>query len=521
MKTQFIGWYAYILLVFLILIVSSVFIPQVIGEDPGTSFAVWTEMIMGGDFNKMTLPHPSNIQKDLSLFLTWWTPGQYLFPGAISQLTNTSLGAASLITTVFFSIIGLIGWKKVYEQFSVEPSIIAICLMMLVSSRLFTTNFINYTGGELLIFGGQPWSIYFFLKYRHRYGLLFVSLLLISLVCFVLKSSYTIGLGAIATCAGFFFIEDWYCTKKINSSFYTVLVVGVCAIVYFLLTQVFFLRLGTNPTTGSAIKFVPLPSSFEILGYPLTQWLNLSELYLKLNTFNYSPIGPLYGIVSVLSFGVVLLISIKMPNSILKTVFLGFYIFYCALFLFFYNTGAEISIEYRHLKIMAYLFLPLLLQFLSQKQRWGQIALTLLFIINFANGVFIYGAKKWEIYQNNIVGNSGYTLKHLTQEDLDFIHNHDDANALGRIWFFVPTSLNVEVKYGRKLLSGFNFKASEAGGFVQQQYLGKAEKIYCVLHKYYLDSHAGPSLKEMFPEYSFSLKKESPEILIYEGIANH
>ena len=44
-----------------------------------------------------------------------------------------------------------------------------------------------------------------------------------------------------------------------------------------------------------------------------------------------------------------------------RRIFIGFYIVYCGVFLLLYNKGAEISIEYRHTKIVAYLFLPLVL----------------------------------------------------------------------------------------------------------------------------------------------------------------
>ena len=512
--------YLLLLLFILLLALSSVYVPQVLGEDPGTALAAWQSMLLGGPFNSIRLPNPQDISQDNYLFVTWWTPGHYLLPGLFSKL-GLSLGAASLVLTFIFSILGLVGWYKVYERLNIDPEILFFCLCMIASSRLFTTNFVNYTGGELLIFGGQPWSIYIFLKYQHKPVRLFCGLLVVSLVCFFLKSSYTIGLGAIGICAGLFFVENWQNPSHRKNAFWSMTAVFCCCVVYFAVTQWGFLKLGANPTSsqGAFNLFAP---SYEILSYPFLQWLGIGDFYNLLQRRHFiidlRLVNVLYHILSIAGLFLIGFIVWKIPKSSAKTLFMGFYLMYIAVFLYLFNTSADVSLEHRHLKILAYLFLPLLCQYLQPYRNTYAVLIVILLVANTSYGLLTYVLKKKEVYQTYVTGKSGYAIKFLTQSDLDFIHSKDDPAHPERIWFFVPTSPNVEVKYGRKLLSGFNFEASRIGNYVHNTYQSKSEKIFCVLNRHFDQKSAHPSLSKMFPEYRFKVVKTSHEIVIYEGV---
>lgn len=505
--------YLFLFVLLLLLALSSVYVPQVLGEDPGTALAAWQSMLKGSPFNTITTPDHQDLSRSNYLFLTWWTPGHYLLPGYLSQM-GISLATASLILTVLFSVLGLLGWYKVYQQLEVGAKWIAFCLIMIASSRLFTINFINYTGGELLIFGGQPWSIYVFLRWRHKPLLLFINLLLISLFCFFLKSSYTIGLAAIGGCAGLFFLQNWRNVENRKRDFMSVIAVFCCCIVYFVVTKWGFLKLGADPTSSQGGFSLNL-NSYELLNYPLLQWFNIVDLHQLLPRYiNWDNLVVLYHFVSILGILSLWYIVWKAPQSHLKTIFLGFSLIYFIIFLYFFNTGADISLEYRHLKILAYLFLPLLCQYIAKFPNIAKIVVVVFWVANTIYGLSVYFLKKREVHQDYVVGKSGYALRHLNQSDLDFIHAKDDPKHPEQIWFFLPASLNVEVENGRKILSGFSFQSSKMGNFVHDTYGSKSEKIYCVLHR--LSSHHF-NLNSMFPKYRFKIVKSSPEMLIYEG----
>jgi hypothetical protein len=508
---------SFLFLIFLCLSVSSFFIPQVLGEDPGTALAAWRSMRQGAPFNTIKIPDPQNLSNSIYLFLTWWTPGQYLLPGWLSQL-GMSLGLASLIVTIVFSALGLWGWYCVYRLLKIDYQIIFFCLLMMVTSRLFTINFINYTGGEVLIFGTQPWSIYALLKWQKKPIFLFISLLLISLACFFCKSSYTIGLAAVGVCAGLFWLQTWQQPAQRRKAFTAVVAVALCCGAYLLLTQWGFLKRGANPTSSQGSLGLNI-GSYELLNYPLLQWFSIVDLRSLISRYfqNLETVNVWFHVVSVAGILPLWYVVWRSALTPLKTIFLGFSITYLGIFLYFFNTGADISLEYRHLKILAFLFLPLLCQYAWHRPVAKQVVLVLFLIGNSLYGLSIYALKKWEVEQKYVVGKTGYAIKDLSASDLAFIHSKDVPEHPERIWFFVPTSPNVEVKYGRKMLSGFNFEASKIGQYVYDGYASKSEKIYCVLHRAFDSTPNHPAPSVMFPNYRFEVVKSSQEMLIYEG----
>jgi len=69
----------------------SLLVPPFIQWDSAQGFLAWRGTLLGA-VNCIIAPDRSNIARDTVSFLTWWSPGQYLVPGAISLL-GLPLGA--------------------------------------------------------------------------------------------------------------------------------------------------------------------------------------------------------------------------------------------------------------------------------------------------------------------------------------------------------------------------------------------------------------------------------------------
>ncbi|SHG99412.1 hypothetical protein [Bradyrhizobium erythrophlei] len=145
------------LLVPIILFLVSLQIRPTVGQDSGIGFVTLRSMLQGGGVNYFISPDPANIANDLSTFLTWFSPGQYLVPGAFVWLGIDYKSAISL-TVLISSVVGVIGWAKVAQTFAARPSVIFIFLCGLVLFRYGTLPFQMYTGGEVLLFAAAPWS---------------------------------------------------------------------------------------------------------------------------------------------------------------------------------------------------------------------------------------------------------------------------------------------------------------------------------------------------------------------------
>ncbi|MFN8348220.1 MAG: hypothetical protein U0X91_24675 [Spirosomataceae bacterium] len=492
-------------------------IALVLGEDPGFGLSVWNDMLHGSPFNTLSVPDSRNIADNSALFLTWWTPGQYIVPGVVSKGLGISLGTAGLWVTLLFSILGLWGWHKVYQQFGFDKTVIALSLFFMATSRLFTINFLNYTGGELLLFGSQPWTVWFYLKFRTQPLKLFGGLLVLSLLCFFLKSAYTIGLAALCGCAGLMFLQEFSKERKLFSpAFRSAAAVGLCMLCYLGLTQWGFLQLGTSPITSTSQPFKIAWMSFETLTYPLTHWFSIAEVHSQLLVRAQLSAWEdgLYYLLMTAGFLGLLWITIQTKYKEAQWVFIGFYIVYCGVFLLLYNKGADISIEYRHTKIVAYLFLPLLLAELRRPDTFRKVVFAAMFVLNTGYGLGSFLLKKLEIRKESATGISGFALRHASADDLAFIHAVDRP---GTILYFTSGSLNVEAKNARKLVGSIDFRFAQSCGFINERYEGKAGKLYAFVHDAYQVLPSNPSLEKQFPQYRFRLIKQTPKFKIYEG----
>src|SRR5262249_7737999 len=148
-----------LLLVPVTLFIVSFFIRPAVAYDPGFGFLAFRSMLEGGSFNKITAPDPANIAEDVSYFLTWWSPGQYLIPGTFVWL-GTDYGLAISLTTFFATVIGFFGWAQVARSFDVSYFVLFLFMFGLVTFRYVTVPFLIYNGGEVLLFAVAPWSLY-------------------------------------------------------------------------------------------------------------------------------------------------------------------------------------------------------------------------------------------------------------------------------------------------------------------------------------------------------------------------
>jgi hypothetical protein len=147
------------LVVPVILFMVSLSIPPTIDPDSGVGFLVLRNMLEGGAFNIFTEPDPANISRDVAIFLSELSPGQYIVPGALVWL-GISYGLALSLTTFFATLIGVVGWSQVARSFGVTPLVLFVFTFGLVCFHYGTFAFRMYHGGEILLFAAAPWALY-------------------------------------------------------------------------------------------------------------------------------------------------------------------------------------------------------------------------------------------------------------------------------------------------------------------------------------------------------------------------
>jgi hypothetical protein len=135
----------------------SLLVPPFIEDDSAWGFQAWRGTLLGAA-NSVILPDPANIAQDSVAFQTFWSPGQYLVPGAISLL-GLPLGAAMTLTVALALLCSLIGWMFVVRAFAPNISLALLVVLLVGSFHYSTSAFRTYRGGEILLQSVTPWLI--------------------------------------------------------------------------------------------------------------------------------------------------------------------------------------------------------------------------------------------------------------------------------------------------------------------------------------------------------------------------
>src|SRR5471032_1505130 len=87
-----------------------------------------------------------------------WSPGQYLFAGPL-EWAGLGLGAAMNVVTTMFTVLGLLGWYRLYRSWNFPIASATLAIAVTAGSRSFALPFGIYNGGEVLLFGSMPWFL--------------------------------------------------------------------------------------------------------------------------------------------------------------------------------------------------------------------------------------------------------------------------------------------------------------------------------------------------------------------------
>lgn len=127
-------------------------------SDSGWGFLGWYTEQHASRWNFSATPDSADIARDIERFMTVWTPGQHVLPGLVERL-GVSLGVAIVAVVSVFSLLGLVGWYRLYLAFGFPLQTVAVALLIIACNRFFSLPFTIYNGGEVLLFGVTPWFV--------------------------------------------------------------------------------------------------------------------------------------------------------------------------------------------------------------------------------------------------------------------------------------------------------------------------------------------------------------------------
>jgi hypothetical protein len=334
---------------------------QVIDPDSVAGFRALQGWKTTGKFNCIIQPEQSDISVFHSFFLTWWTPGQYLFPHFIQQIFYITLGRSITVLNFLAVFGGLVGFYKLFRFYQFPEKVILLSLLLILFSHTLLYRFILYQGGETFSFLFFPWLTWLYVRVKKK--ILQAALTIVLLIAgFIAKSQLLIALiplfflVPLSACAvdlrtggaGWLTIKGMF-----KSIFYAIIAVAISLF----LIYVFFISKGVTP--ANIARFNPsLLDTFTPLASPVTAIANGWSVLLR--------IGERYPYVQIMllmaSTAIVFFVFMRsgLEDKYNRLVFL-YYITGCCIFILLYYFDAHIDYDVRHQKFIGYLFFPILI----------------------------------------------------------------------------------------------------------------------------------------------------------------
>jgi hypothetical protein len=327
----------------------SLLVPPFIDTDSGGGFLAWRGTLLGA-VNSIIVPDYEDIVRDTAGFLTLWSPGQYLVPGAISLL-GVPLGIAMTLTVALALLASLVGWIMVVRAFAPSTSL-AILVVVLIGSFHYSTHaFSTYHGGEILLQAATPWLV--LAAYRvPEMGAVRAALLAAGAVLVAFLAKHT-GLIVVAAALVAGSLVHFSLCRRITHG----MIGGAFgALAAFAILYLAFLSRGDNPAGSVAPWSLPFRGIAFACLVPWVAGMSWSDpmgLIFFPNWFSCVPTAFLALIVP-LAILVASLVLFWRPRTTSEKKFKLFSLFFygivASVFILLYIHGSNISMEERHFR---------------------------------------------------------------------------------------------------------------------------------------------------------------------------
>jgi hypothetical protein len=481
--------------------------PPAIFPDPSWGFQVMRGMQNGGKFNLLPQPNVNNIAQNSPVFLSWWSPGQYLAPYALISLFKLNMGQGAAIVVFLCSLSGLTGLYVFFNKIGFTPFLSAVSVAFIACQQAYAIPYCYYNGGEILLFGFAGWFLYGCSYFKRISLWMALFLLLAGLIGFFCKSSFlwiyiSGALYLWITISSGQKIIKWL----VNGFFIGVPVVVSLAIIY-----VCYLSKGENPAASAlGLKFTLEAFSFP-LASPLLAGLSVDDIS------NGIINRPLIVLVLTALISLVLLVCIckLVPHKQYRLMLLLFY----GVSVLFYTTNflrqASISYEARHMRLIGLLVTPGLIYLVGNLKIPYRIIFGLVWaFIAWKSSQFVFlGYKMHKDYAAH--GSSGFAQEFIDQPALDYITQLDKRENKA-IFVFISPDVPLEITYNRTItFEPLDDKLKPENDL--DIYEGHAGPVFIVLPTSYIGPKAAVYIKN-FPGYrNFTFCAADKNYVVYSA----
>ena len=526
--------FASIALVIAILTVVSFIYPPAIFSDPAWGFLIWKSMQAGAGFNSLTVPDIHDISHDMSRFVAWWSPGQYLVP-AVFRKMGFNLGQSLTITISIFSILTIVGYYKVFIALGFSKLTSALSCAVIAFTGLFTMQFTTYSGGTILLYGVTPWIMLASLRFMGIKPFHIPIFVLLFLFGVFFKHSF--ALSAVAILFSFFLYQY---LKNMEFDFAKLFVYGIKILIPFFIFYAIlyfgYTSLDLTPTDVASSKFAEPLSPFRALMYgfvgPIYSFLSLSTLLANPLLMESLSLPEKFRLNLGLVIPFVILTALMMwqilrlPGlTLYKSHALGFLLTYGLFFTYFMVAGVDVGTGDRQFRPAGIMLIPGVIEVLRtysiRPVKTASIAVLLIFSIS---GLYSVGYQMNVLRQLDNVGSLGFTHQTISRRGIALVRGLDSNIPPGNHLFYVSSpEIALEIKNNRVLSSQAMQQPLEA--LEKLELKGRTDNVILFLEAALLDDGKADAILQSFVDYDFATwrsfsidaKKEGTFIMFYQG----
>lgn len=466
---------------------SSLIAPS-INDDSAMGFLVLRSMMLeGSGFNYVLSPDPTDISHNTASFMTHRTPGEWLIPGLFISV-GVKYGLAISLTILLATCVGLAGWARIAVKTGAPPFVEFLFVMALAAFQFNTGGgrsggFLNYHGGEVLLFAAAPWSLLALLKCVDARPLIaFGGTLSVAVLLFVMKLS---GLVVFAATVLALSAVDIAQRRRVSGS---ILAMGIAAAVAALLFQTFWLSRGyvaaetqlvCDAACGPHMPWSPVlfplaASAFSAFsGLDLVAWLTQKPISPG-GPANHEAIFVAFAALGILVAGGIWIRLRHTPYRIWTVPFFGIIGIYTAFFVAMYLNGADLEFDERHLRFAGIIFLLLFLLATAAERSPWRLAASLLVLFFALHGLASYVVDAQRVYRSNRFDVVSGITQNVSPAVLQYLRDEQSARLFDR-----PIAV-VDHWEAALALPGYRIIANLAD-MAQSKWSGRASKIYVIV----------------------------------------
>lgn len=455
-------------------------------SDTATGLLAWKSWQAGGPWNCVLEPSPADLARDTYSWISWWSPGQYVWPGIFWSM-RLSLGDALIVSGVVASWLRSIGFYLLMRKLGLSALPAAIFCAVEASSWHLFWSFGMYSGGEVVQATIIPWLILAFahLRGRMRWWLPTVPFLLFG-AAFGKHSAFIAGLAAtlwlwwetIATARR----SKW---RWISSA---ALLAGAVAAAHWAIARWIT---GSGPTPAG---FGQVSHGWWLaLGYPAFapvsaafgagSLIGRAFAVLQISSDGWQRIAVWCALLAPVWLAFYTWLAKHAPTPSFRRLLLAFLAVYIPVLVVLYAAGASISIEDRHARPVGMLVLAAItaVAFSATRVRRSiRHGLTFVVFATAVYGLAAETARAVTLARLDRVGPSGITQPDVSTTSMIELLRRDRSGAgMGQVIFVGDPKMALEVRESRVI-------STDAGSrpmpwFRERTWRGRVPKLLLVL----------------------------------------